>query len=47
MKYYEFIDRAPKIGRLVFVEGTQRELADRAILTLIDRLLPPEERDFN
>ena len=47
MKYYEFVDRAPEIGTLVFVEGTQRELADRAIVTLIDRLLPPEERDFN
>jgi DNA polymerase III delta subunit len=47
VKYYEFIDRAPEIGTLVFIEGTQRELADRAIVTLIDRLLPPEERDFN
>jgi DNA polymerase III delta subunit len=47
VKYYEFVDREPEIGTLVFIEGTQRELADRAIATLIDRLLPPEERDLN
>jgi DNA polymerase III subunit delta len=47
MKYYEFVDAPPEIGKLAFVEGTERELADRAIATIVDRLLPPEARDFN
>jgi DNA polymerase III delta subunit len=47
LKFYEFVDRAPAIGTLAFVEGTERELADRAVATIVDRLLPPEARDFN
>jgi DNA polymerase III delta subunit len=47
LKFYEFVDRAPAIGTLAFVEGTERELADRAVTTIVDRLLPLEARDFN
>jgi DNA polymerase III delta subunit len=47
VKYYEFVDRAPEIGTLAFVEGTQRELADRALATIVDRLLPADARDLN
>jgi DNA polymerase III delta subunit len=47
VKFYDFVDRSPEIGTVAFVEGTERELADRAVAVLIDRLLPPEARDFN
>ncbi|HLX26080.1 MAG TPA: hypothetical protein VKR05_03745 [Candidatus Cybelea sp.] len=47
MKFYDFIDKAPAIGKLVVVEGTERVFAERAIEVLIDRLLPPAVRDLN
>ena len=47
MKFYDFIDKAPAIGRLVVVEGTQRALADRALEVLLDRLLPESVRELN
>ncbi len=47
MKYYEFLDKAPTIGRLVVVEGNERLLAERALDAILDRLLPPEVRDLN
>ncbi|HVA26809.1 MAG TPA: hypothetical protein VNF68_01415 [Candidatus Baltobacteraceae bacterium] len=47
MKFYDFIDKAPKIGNLVIVEGTERALAERAVDALLDRLLPPDMRDLN
>jgi DNA polymerase III delta subunit len=47
VKYYEFIDRVPPIPRIVFVEGTERVFADRAIAKLQERLLEPFERDLN
>ena len=47
MKFYEFVDKSPAIGRLVAIEGTERVLADRALEILLDRLLPPEVRDLN
>lgn len=46
MKYYEFIDKQPKIANLVIVEGTERVLAERALEVLLDRLLP-DMRDLN
>ncbi|MDE2480664.1 MAG: hypothetical protein KGN02_00565 [bacterium] len=46
MKFYDFLDKAPKIGSLVVVEGTERVLAERALDVLLDRLLP-EMRDLN
>ncbi|HTX58835.1 MAG TPA: hypothetical protein VMH02_04090, partial [Verrucomicrobiae bacterium] len=47
MKYYEFIDKSPKIGNLVVIEGTERALAERALDVLLDRLLPPDMRELN
>lgn len=47
MKYYDFLDKSPQIGRLVIVEGTESLLAQRALDTLIDRLIPPDVRDLN
>ena len=47
MKYYEFFDRPPKIGRLVVIEGVERTFADRALALVIERTLPPAERDLN
>lgn len=47
MKFYDFLDRAPAIGKLVVLEGTERALAERALDVLLDRLLPPEVRDLN
>jgi len=46
VKFYEFIDKDPKVGRLVVVEGTERALAERAVEVLLDRLLP-EMRELN
>jgi DNA polymerase III delta subunit len=47
VKYYDFIDKSPKIGTLVVVEGTERALADRVLEVLLDRLLPPDTRQLN
>jgi DNA polymerase III delta subunit len=47
VKYYEFIDKAPKIGNLVVIEGTERALAERALEVLLDRVLPPDMRELN
>lgn len=47
MKFYDFIDKTPAVGKLVIVEGTERELAERALAVLLDRLLPLEVRELN
>lgn len=47
MKFYEFTDKQPAIGKLVIVEGTERALAERALEILLDRLLPPDLRELN
>lgn len=47
MKFYDFVDKQPAIGRLVIIEGTERVLADCALELVIDRILPPEVRDMN
>jgi DNA polymerase III delta subunit len=47
VKYYDFIDKTPKVGNLVVVEGTERALADRALDVLLDRLLPADVRQLN
>jgi DNA polymerase III delta subunit len=47
VKFYDFIDKQPPIGKLVAIEGTERVLADRALEVLLDRLLPPELRELN
>jgi DNA polymerase III delta subunit len=47
VKFYEFLDKAPAIPKLVFIEGTERVFADRALELIEERLLGPAERDFN
>lgn len=47
MKFYDFVDKAPPIGKLVIIEGTERVLADRALELVIDRVLPADVRDMN
>jgi DNA polymerase III delta subunit len=47
LKFYDFVDKEPAIGKLVVVEGTQRELADRTLEILLDRLLPATVRELN
>jgi DNA polymerase III delta subunit len=46
MKFYDFIDKVPKVGNLVVIEGEERALAERALDVLLDRLLP-DMRDLN
>lgn len=47
MKYYEFVDKPPKIGKLVVIDGIERLFAERALALVIERTLPPAERDLN
>lgn len=47
MKFYDFVDKQPNIGKLVIIEGTERVLADRALELVIERVLPPDVRDMN
>ena len=47
MKFYEFLDKAPKLGKLVIIEGTERTLAERALDLVLDRALPAEARGLN
>ncbi len=47
MKFYDFADKLPAIGKLVIIEGTERVLADRALELVIDRVLPPDMREMN
>jgi DNA polymerase III delta subunit len=47
VKFYDFLDKQPPIGKLVVIEGTERVLADRALEVLLDRLLPPDVRELN
>jgi len=47
LKFYDFADREPKLPKLVFVEGTERLFAERAIALIEERLFTPAERDLN
>ena len=47
MRFYDFLDKQPAIGKLVVIEGTERALAERALEVVLDRLLPPEVRELN
>ncbi|MFZ0031940.1 MAG: hypothetical protein WAK84_08710 [Candidatus Cybelea sp.] len=47
MKFYDFLDKKPAIGKLVVIEGTERVLADRALEVLLDRVLPSDVRELN
>ncbi|MGH7729279.1 MAG: DNA polymerase III subunit delta [Vulcanimicrobiaceae bacterium] len=46
MTVYDFLERQPKIGRVVVVAGTERILAERALAALIERLLEPAAREL-
>lgn len=47
MKFYDFVDKQPAIGKLVIIEGIERVLADRALEMVTERILPDETRDLN
>lgn len=47
MKFYDFVDKQPKLGSVIVIEGTERALAERALDLVLDRLLPLEMRDLN
>src|SRR5579862_4652662 len=47
MKFYDFVDKEPKLGGVIVIEGTERALAERALEMVLDRLLPPDMRDLN
>lgn len=47
MKFYEFVDKRPAIGKLVVIEGVERLFAERALEAVIETALPPAERDLN
>ena len=47
MKYYDFIDKQPKIDGLVIIEGEDVILAQRALDAVLDRLLPADLRALN
>ncbi len=47
MKFYDFLDKQPKIDGLVIVEGEDPLLAQRALDAVLDRLLPEDLRALN
>ena len=47
MRYYDFLDKSPKIDGLVIVEGEDAILAQRALDAVLDRLLPEDMRALN
>jgi len=47
VKYYDFLDKPPKIGTLVVIDGIERLFAERALALVVERTLPPHERDLN
>jgi DNA polymerase III delta subunit len=47
VKFYEFLDKEPKIDGLVIVEGEDVILAQRALDAVLDRLLPADLRALN
>jgi DNA polymerase-3 subunit delta len=47
VKFYEFVDRRPAIGKLVVIEGVERLFAERALAAVIEAALPENERELN
>jgi DNA polymerase III delta subunit len=47
VKFYEFLDKSPKIDGLVIIEGEDPLLAQRALDAVLDRLLPEDMRALN
>jgi DNA polymerase III delta subunit len=47
VKFYDFLDKQPKIDGLVIIEGEDPILAQRALDAVLDRLLPEDLRALN
>ncbi len=47
MKFYDFLDKQPKLDGLVVIEGEDAILAQRTLETVLDRLLPADLRALN
>ncbi len=47
MKFYDFLDKSPKVDGLVIIEGDDAILAQRALDAVLDRLLPEDMRALN
>jgi DNA polymerase III delta subunit len=47
VKYYDFLEKEPKLDGLIIVEGTDAILAQRTLDAIIDRALPQEMRGLN
>jgi DNA polymerase III delta subunit len=47
MRFYDFLDKSPKIDGLVIIEGEDAVLAQRALDAVLDRLLPEDMRALN
>ncbi len=47
MKFYDFIDKAPALPKVIVIEGVERILAERALAAIVERSLAPAERDLN
>ena len=47
MKFYEFLDKSPKIDGLVVIEGEDPILAQRALDAVLDRIIPEDMRALN
>jgi DNA polymerase III delta subunit len=47
VKFYEFLDKSPKIDGLVVIEGEDPILAQRALDAVLDRLIPEDMRALN
>jgi DNA polymerase III delta subunit len=47
VRFYDFLDKEPKIDGLVIVEGEDPILAQRALDAVLDRLLPEDIRALN
>jgi DNA polymerase III delta subunit len=47
VKFYDFLDKRPKIDGLVIIEGEDAILAQRALDVLLDQLLPEDMRALN
>lgn len=47
MRYFDFVDKEPKIPALVVIGGDEPILADAAVDRVVARLLPPEVQQMN
>jgi DNA polymerase III delta subunit len=47
IRFFDFLDKEPKLDGLVVIEGTDALLAQRAIDTIVERALPVEMRALN